>query len=137
MCERPDFQGVWTNVTLTPMERPAQFAGKATISDAEAAAYVKKDLETNNIDDPKAPLLARAGSAGTGGYNNLFIDRGTELARVDGQNRTSLIIDPPDGKMPAVRGKDPAAGRGRWSRRRLRGHELRQRKATVHWPNAA
>jgi hypothetical protein len=96
----PDLQGTWTNATLTPLERPAEFAGKATLSDAEARAYEKKDLETNDIDKPDAPLLARAGSAETGGYNNLFIDRGSELARVDGVKRTSLIIDPPDGKVP-------------------------------------
>src|SRR5438046_773441 len=72
----PDLQGTWTNATLTPMERPAEFAGKATLTDAEARAYEKKDLETNDIDKPDAPLLARAGSAETGGYNNLFIDRG-------------------------------------------------------------
>ena len=75
----PDLQGFWTNVTLTPMERPAQFAGKVTLSDPEAQAYEKKDLETNNIDNPEAPLLARAGSTETGGYNNLFIDRGRNL----------------------------------------------------------
>src|ERR1700687_2602091 len=72
----PDLQGTWTNATLTPMERPAEVAAKATLSDAEARAYEKKDLEINNIDNPEAPLLARAGSAETGGYNNLFIDRG-------------------------------------------------------------
>ena len=102
----PDLQGVWTNVTLTPMERPAELAGKPTLSEAEATAYEKKDLTTNNIDDPEAPLLARAGSGSgataVGGYNNLFIDRGSELARVDGVKRTSLIIDPPDGKVPAL-----------------------------------
>src|ERR1700751_3971608 len=98
----PDLQGTWTNATLTPMERPAEFAGKATLSDEEARAYEKKDLETNDIDKPDAPFLARAGSAETGGYNNLFIDRGTELARVDGVKRTSLIIDPPDGKEPPI-----------------------------------
>src|ERR1700751_4895589 len=98
----PDLQGTWTNATLTPMERPAEFAGKATLSDEEARAYEKKDLETNDIDKPDAPLLARAGSAETGGYNNLFIDRGSELARVDGVKRTSLIIDPPDGKVPPI-----------------------------------
>ncbi|HEX4594313.1 MAG TPA: hypothetical protein VH157_08560, partial [Bryobacteraceae bacterium] len=98
----PDLQGTWTNATLTPMERPAEFAGTATLSDAEARAYEKKDLETNDIDKPDAPLLARAGSAETGGYNNLFIDRGSELARVDGVKRTSLIIDPPDGKVPPI-----------------------------------
>ena len=98
----PDLQGTWTNATLTPMERPAELAGKATLSDEEARAYEKKDLETNDIDKPDAPLLARAGSAETGGDNNLFIDRGSELARVDGVKRTSLIIDPPDGKVPPI-----------------------------------
>jgi hypothetical protein len=98
----PDLQGIWTNVTLTPMQRPAEFAGKKTLTDAEAAAYEKKDLTVNNIDNPEAPLLARAGSAETGGYNNLFIDRGSQLARVDGVKRTSLIVDPPDGKIPPV-----------------------------------
>jgi hypothetical protein len=103
----PDLQGVWTNVTLTPMDRPTQFKDKATVTDAEAKSYETKDLEVNNIDDPKAPLLARAGSAGTGGYNNLFIDRGSELARVDGVKRTSLIVDPPDGRTPAMLPRAP------------------------------
>src|SRR6202011_4245473 len=98
----PDLQGTWTNATLTPMERPAEFSGKATVTDQEARAYEKKDLDTNDIDKPDAPLLARAGSAYTAGYNNLFIDRGSELARVDGVKRTSLIIDPPDGKVPPL-----------------------------------
>ncbi len=48
------------------------------------------------------PLIRAAGSSGTGGYNVLFVDRGTELARVDGVKRTSLIVDPPDGKRPAM-----------------------------------
>jgi len=104
---RPDLQGIWTNATLTPLERPAQFASKPTLSDAEASAYEQSDLKTNNIDDPEAPLLARAGSGSgetaVGGYNNLFIDRGTQLARVDGVKRTSLIIDPPDGRIPSNR----------------------------------
>ena len=41
---KPDLQGIWTNATLTPMERPASLAGKATLTDAEAAAYVRKTL---------------------------------------------------------------------------------------------
>jgi hypothetical protein len=115
----PDLQGVWTNATLTPVERPAVFAGKATVSDAEARAYETKDLETNNIDKPDAPLLAAAGSGSgataVGGYNNLFMDRGSELARVDGVKRTSLIIDPPDGKVPSLtpEAKERNAGRMR------------------------
>ena len=53
----PDFQGVWTNATLTPMDRPKEFAGKATASEAEARAYEKKDLATNDIDRDDAPIL--------------------------------------------------------------------------------
>jgi hypothetical protein len=110
----PDLQGNWTNATLTPMERPAQFAGKATISEDEATAYEKSDLKTNDIDDPEAPLLARAGSGSgataVGGYNNLFIDRGTQLARVDGVKRTALVIDPPDGKVPMIAPRQGRAG---------------------------
>jgi hypothetical protein len=99
----PDLQGIWTNVTLTPLERPAEWAGKPTLSEAEAKAFEKHDAETNTIDgDTNSKLLQSAGSAGTGAYNNLFFDRGTELARVDGQKRTSLVVDPPDGKIPVI-----------------------------------
>ena len=100
----PDLQGVWTNATLTPMERPGVFAGKATLTDADATAYEKKDLESVQKQDGASdgPLIAAAGSSGTGGYNILFIDRGSELARVDGVKRTSLVIDPPDGKVPPI-----------------------------------
>jgi hypothetical protein len=99
----PDLQGIWNNATLTPMDRPAAFAGKATVTDGEAREYEKKDLETNNIDREDAPILAAInGANAVGGYNNLFIDRGSELARVDGVKRTSLIVDPPDGKVPPM-----------------------------------
>src|SRR5271166_2866365 len=100
----PDLQGVWTNITLTRMERPAQFKDKATVTDAEAAAYEKKEADELNKQDGASdgPLIAAAGSSGTGGYNVLFIDRGAELARVGGIKRTSLIIDPPDGTIPAL-----------------------------------
>jgi hypothetical protein len=98
----PDLQGIWTNATITPLVRPNAFKDKATISDAEATAYEKQDHEVLESQDGKSdgPLIAAAGSSGTGGYNVLFVDRGDKLARVDGQVRTSLIIDPPDGKIP-------------------------------------
>ena len=97
-----DLQGVWTNATITPMQRPSAFAAKSTVSDAEAKTYEQKDQQELNAQDGQSdgPLIAAAGSSGTGGYNVLFVDRGSELARVDGVKRTSLIIDPPDGKMP-------------------------------------
>src|SRR5882762_7266651 len=101
---KPDLQGVWTNATITPMERPKDLAGKATMSDEEAAAYEKANAEELQKQDGQSdgPLIAAAGSSGTGGYNVLFVDRGTELARVDGVKRTSLIIDPPDGRIPPL-----------------------------------
>jgi hypothetical protein len=101
---KPDLQGVWTNATLTPLERPATMAGKATVTDAEAAVFEKKNKDDEAKYDGKAdnPIADSLGSGGTGGYNALFVDHGTELARVDGVKRTSLIIDPPDGKVPPI-----------------------------------
>ncbi len=100
----PDLQGVWTNATLTQLERPAAFADKATLSAAEAADYEKKDIQSAKAEDGASdgPIIAAAGSSGTGGYNFLFLDRGSELESVDGQKRTSLIVDPADGKVPPI-----------------------------------
>ncbi len=100
----PDLQGVWTNATITPLERPSAFASKPTLTDAEATEYEKKDAKELNAQDGQSdgPLIAAAGSSGTGGYNVLFVDRGSELARVDGTKRTSLVIDPPTGKIPPI-----------------------------------
>jgi hypothetical protein len=100
----PDFEGVWTNATITPMVRPSIFKDQRTVGDDVAKQYEKKDKEVLDSQDGQSdgPLIAAAGSSGTGGYNVLFVDRGTQLARVDGQARTSLIIDPPDGRMPPM-----------------------------------
>jgi hypothetical protein len=99
----PDLQGVWTNATLTPLERPADLAGKATLTDAEAKAYEKRDLQSNTLDsDVESNFNKATGGPGVGAYNNLFVDRGSELATVEGLKRTSLIIDPPDGRIPAL-----------------------------------
>jgi hypothetical protein len=101
---KPDLQGVWTNATLTPLERPTAVNGKATLTDAEAVAWEKKSQDDEAKYDGKAdnPIADALGSGGTGGYNALFVDHGTELARVDGVKRTALIIDPPDGKVPPI-----------------------------------
>ncbi|MBZ5601856.1 MAG: hypothetical protein LAO79_06090 [Acidobacteriia bacterium] len=100
----PDLQGFWTNATITTMERPAAFAAKPTITAEEAKQYAQKAEKELNAQDGQSdgPLIAAAGSSGTGGYNVLFVDRGSELAKVDGQYRTSLIVDPPDGKTPPM-----------------------------------
>jgi hypothetical protein len=99
----PDLQGIWTNATITPLERPAALANKPTLTEAEAkfleARQAKEKAASDGAID--GPGLRAAGSAGTGGYNILFIDNGTSFARVDGQIRTSLVVDPPDGHFPA------------------------------------
>jgi len=106
----PDLQGVWTNATVTPVERPAQFANRMTISDTEATIYekengdiffgVKGDTRSSNPEQDRDHA-----------YNALFFDRGSELARVDGQKRTSLVIDPADGRIPFLSGRGGRGGR--------------------------
>jgi hypothetical protein len=100
----PDLQGTWTNATLTPLERPAVFNGKLNVTDEEAARFEKAQDDELKAGDGKSEgdFHRRAGSGDTGGYNALFIDRGHELARVDGVKRSSLIIDPADGRVPAL-----------------------------------
>lgn len=100
----PDLQGTWTNATLTPMERPAVFAGKLNVTDEEAVKFEKAQQDELAAGDGKSDsdFHRRAGSGETGGYNALFIDRGSQLARVDGVKRSSLVIDPPDGRVPPM-----------------------------------
>jgi hypothetical protein len=109
----PDLEGIWTNATITPLERPAELAEKPTLTDAEALALEKKSAAALAAVDGQSegPLLAAAGSSGTGAYNMLFIDRGSEFARVDGVKRTSLITDPPDGKVPSLTAPSRSGGR--------------------------
>ena len=91
----PDLQGGWTNVTITPLERPAQFANKPFLTAEEARAYEKSTVETNNADRRDRPAEQDVGLA----YNDFWYDRGTKAV---GTLRTSLIVDPPDGKVPAL-----------------------------------
>ena len=94
----PDLQGSWTNASLTPLERPDTLAGKTTLSATEATAWEKERKSANNRDrrssDPEADV-AQA-------YNELFFDQGSHLSRFDGSIRTSLVLDPPDGRIPPV-----------------------------------
>lgn len=92
---QPDLQGVWINETLTPLERPAEFAGKPRLTEKEAADYVDRLLHQVNSDrrDGSAQVdVARS-------YNEFWRDRGSKLVP---DLRTSLITDPPDGRIPAL-----------------------------------
>jgi hypothetical protein len=95
---QPDIQGIWTNSTLTQLERPEAFASKPVISQTEAEAYERNTLTTRNRDRRDGGADADVNRA----YNELFFDQGDKLARVDNTIRTSMIVDPPDGKIPAL-----------------------------------
>jgi hypothetical protein len=97
-AERMRLEGTWNFSTLTSLERPAEFAGRATISLREAADYEQRVIERNNADRRDGPAdtdVARA-------YNEAWFDRGTHLAIVNGEARTSLVVDPRDGRIPAL-----------------------------------
>ena len=110
---KPDFQGVWVNNNATPLERPKELAGRATLTDAELAAMKKKAHELFSGDSDAAfgdtvfsAVLANVNGTksgftstdgGTGDYSSVWtIER-------DWDNRTSLITDPPDGRIPHSR----------------------------------
>lgn len=90
---QPDLQGIWNSSTLTPLERPAELAGKEFLTAKEAADYERSLLRTTNRDRRDGTSdddLNRA-------YNDTWYDSGTKIV---GTRRTSLVIDPPDGRIP-------------------------------------
>ena len=94
----PDLQGIWTNSTLTPLERAPEFREKPSLNEQEAGLYEKRAVDQRNRDrrDGDAETdVARA-------YNELFFDQGSKLAKLGGVFRTSIIVDPPDGRIPQL-----------------------------------
>jgi hypothetical protein len=91
----PDLQGVWNTSTLTPLERPAEFAGKPFLTEAEVAAYEQRMAVQNNRDRRDSSPQADVGGA----YNDFWFERGS---RVVPSRRTSLITDPADGRIPPL-----------------------------------
>ena len=87
---QPDMQGYWTNGTLTPLERPAEFAGKEFFTPEQAEAYAKRrDAEYNS--QPKDNIH----------YDNVIWQTEKYAKEMSG-SRTSLIYDPPDGRIPPL-----------------------------------
>jgi hypothetical protein len=111
----PDLQGIWSSATITPFERPSEWAGKEFLTAEEAAAFEKRIRETTNMD--------RRDGAGTDAdvaraYNDAWWDRGT---RVVPNRRTSLVIDPPDGKVPPLTEEAQKRTQARTDARNARG----------------
>ena len=119
---RPDLQGVWANNNITPLERPAAWAGRETLGDEELAAL--RASAANAVGDGDALFgdqLVLAAIEGveatsydptTGNYNQFWI------AERDFNNRTSLVVDPPDGRIPAVTAEARERFRAAAARRR-------------------
>ncbi len=96
---QPDLQGVWDYRTITPLERPSTLGTKDFFTDEEAANFEKEENQRQNrdlIDSEKGGLQYPPG--GVVPYNEFWYDRGTKIV---GSKRTSLIVDPPDGRLPA------------------------------------
>jgi len=101
---QPDLQGVWDFRSGTPLERPAEFAGKEFLTDTEVAAYEAEIARTRNQDRRDQDARGKVNGEETTGdvaraYNDFWWDFGKKVV---GTHRTSLIVDPPDGKIPAL-----------------------------------
>jgi hypothetical protein len=106
----PDLQGNWSNATLTPLERPAGFPLVLTKEQVVQLEKVRSDSATTlarrSDPDRPAPPVGGDGSTGAagnvGGYNYFWIDAGDHIAIVNGEHRGSIIVDPPNGRMPQL-----------------------------------
>jgi hypothetical protein len=132
----PDFQGNWSNETQTPLERMGNQG--PTLTDAQAAALEKRAQDVEEFRDrptdpnekatkangtydlaavPGEPTfverIAQAAGGNVGGYNGFWLDPGNKVVRIDGVPRSSIVVDPADGRIPAL----TDAGRQRMAER--------------------
>ncbi len=110
---QPDLSGFYDSGTLTPLSRPERFGDNQFMTREEAekltsdaAASRAEALEPSNP-DREAPVLGGSGArtgggGGTGGYNNFWLDPGSDLFEIDGRFRTSIVYDPPNGRQPPM-----------------------------------
>ena len=132
---RPDLQGVWSYATVTPLERPSELAGKDFLTEEEAAAFEAERILDRNADLNREKLIGAVTDRGVVNgttetrdlalaYNDFWWDRGTTVV---GTRRTSLVIDPPDGRIPALTAsaRARAAARAARSERPTEGPEDR------------
>ena len=132
---RPDLSGVWDFRTVTPLERPAELADQEFLSEEEVAAYAAERVLASNADlNREARKLETTDRGQVNGtresrdlalaYNDFWWDRGTEVVET---RRTSLVIDPPNGRVPALTdaASSRAAERTRINQRPTEGPEDR------------
>ncbi|MCB1670250.1 MAG: hypothetical protein R3F41_07660 [Gammaproteobacteria bacterium] len=91
---QPDLQGVWTNPTITPMERPASLADRAYLSDDEVAALEARTAQRRQEADANIEV---SDGGDVGAYNQIWLDSGDTVLST---GQTSLVVDPPTGRAP-------------------------------------
>jgi hypothetical protein len=127
----PDLQGNWSNATITPLARPR---GQEAVLTPEQVAEIEgtreefiEVLSATSDPDRGAPavggvrtgnFLFDAASGGTGGYNYVYIDGGDRVAIYNGETRSSLVTNPPDGRIPSTtpEAREKRAERGAFNR---------------------
>ena len=112
----PDFQGTYTYRTLTPLNRPRELQDKAVLTEAEAREWAEFEARRQNRD----LIIDSVGGAGYPpgviSYNNFWYERGDNTIA---DRRTSLIYDPPNGRIPALNAAGQERARVRAENRRL------------------
>ncbi len=106
---RPDLQGYWSNSSQTPLLRPKELGEKGFLTEEEAADVEqgwrdRYDIASQPVDPERAPPTD--GNADLA-YNSFWWDPRTDAIQLDGEYRTSIIVDPPDGQIPYVKGAHP------------------------------
>jgi hypothetical protein len=103
---QPDLQGIWTSATLTRLERPEQFGDRLVLTAEEAAkiegseaAYVADRAKPTDLDKAQPNCVNFQFGCG---YNMFWIDRGSQVITVNGEKRSSVLVDPPNGKIPPL-----------------------------------
>jgi len=112
---RPDLQGNWSFATITPLERPTNLGDKAVLSEQEVEEFEKQAASRSNQDEGRQ----RGTAADVGrAYNDFWYDRGT---RVVGTRQASIVVDPPNGRVPALTSDGQARAAARRAARQQRG----------------
>ena len=100
---QPDLQGVWSNSTLTPVERNAALGDRLVISDEQATQMEKQMARMMQAADAPSDPNAQARAGGeVGGYNMFWADFGTRIATVNGERRSSITTEPANGRLPVL-----------------------------------
>ena len=109
---QPDLQGNWTNATITPFEREAKYGERLALTDQEVrgleGANAQLVAEGNKPTDPNAKVTDLPTNCGRGftgvdcGYNSGWVDPGTRIIDMEGVKRSSILVSPANGRLPAM-----------------------------------